>query len=72
MTPELRAKVFGLNATRPCDIKPAEVIKRARSERIYRQRQAYRRQPNPHYLTYGPKTRRDLLRPKHLNGGQPT
>ena len=72
MTPALRAKVFGLNATRPYNIQPEEVIKRARSDEVYRQRQAYRREPNPHYLTYGPSTRRDFLRLKRQSGGQPT
>ncbi len=71
MTPRLRAKIFGLNATRPYGVQQEEVLKRARSDNIFRQRQAYRRAPNPHYFTYGPKTRRDFLRLKRLNRGQP-
>ena len=71
MTPGLRAKIFGLNATRPYRVQSEEVRMRARNDPIYRRRQAYRRAPNPHYLTYGPKTRRDFLRLKRLGGGQP-
>ncbi len=71
MTPRLRAKIFGLNATRPYGIQKEEVLMRARSDEVFRQRQAYRQTPNPHYLTYGPRTRRDFLRLKRLNRGQP-
>ena len=72
MTPRLRAKILGLNATRPYGIQPQEVIERARSDAMYRRRQAYRRAPNPHFLTYGPKTRREFLRLNRLAGGRPT
>ncbi|MDH3316197.1 MAG: amidohydrolase [Gammaproteobacteria bacterium] len=71
ITPELRAKIFGLNATRPYRVESAEVLKRARSDEVYRQRLDYRQTPNPHYLTYGPKTRRAFLRLRRLSGGQP-
>jgi predicted TIM-barrel fold metal-dependent hydrolase len=71
ITPALRAKIFGLNATRPYRVQSKEVLMRARNDPIYRQRQAYRRAPNPHYLTYGPKTRRDFLKLKPQGGGPP-
>ncbi len=71
MTPGLRAKIFGLNATRPYAVESKEVLMRARSDEIFRRRQAYRQAPNPHYLTYGPKTRREFLRLKRLSGGLP-
>jgi predicted TIM-barrel fold metal-dependent hydrolase len=71
MTPRLRAKIFGLNATRPYGIESREVIERARSDELFERRQAYRRAPNPHFLTYGPKTRRDFLRLKASSGGRP-
>lgn len=48
-----------------------EAIERARSGEIYRRRQAYRQAPNPHFLTYGPKTRREFLRLERLGGGRP-
>ena len=49
ITPALRAKVFGLNATRPYRISAEEVRKVARRDRIAQQRLAYRERPDPHY-----------------------
>ncbi len=71
MTPRLRAKILGLNATRRDNIQPEEVIERARSDEMYMRRQAYRRAPNPHFLTFGPKTRREFIRLNRLSGGRP-
>jgi hypothetical protein len=61
ITPEIRAKVFGLNATVPYRISPEEVRLRARADRISQQRSAYRERQNPSFATYGPKTRRQFL-----------
>ena len=71
ITSGLRAKIFGLNATRPYHVQSREVIERARSDEIFMRRQAYRQAPNPHFLTYGPKTRREFLRLKRASGGRP-
>jgi len=69
ITPQLRAKVFGLNATRPYGISAEDVRKYTRRDRIARERLAYREHPEPHYLTYGPKTRREFLNLLAWNGG---
>ncbi len=69
ITPALRAKVFGLNATRPYGISPEEVKMRARGDRIARERLAYLERPEPHYRTYGPRTRREFLNLLAWNGG---
>lgn len=69
ITPALRAKIFGLNATRPYGISAEEVKMRARGDRIARERLAYMERPEPHYLTYGPKTRREFLNLLAWNGG---
>jgi hypothetical protein len=61
ITAELRAQVFGLNATRPYKIDPDEVLLRARNDDISLRRENYRNEPDPGYLTYGPKTRREFL-----------
>jgi hypothetical protein len=61
ITPELRAKVFGLNATRPYRIDLEEVLLRARNDDISLRRDNYLNDPDPSYLTYGPKTRREFL-----------
>ena len=47
MTPELRAKIFGLNAAKVYRVTPN--VRKASAER------------DPHFMTYGPKTRRDFL-----------
>src|SRR5262245_6069462 len=69
ITPQLRAKVFGLNATRPYGISAEDVRKYTRRDRIARERLAYREHPESHYLTYGPKTRREFLNLLAWNGG---
>jgi len=71
MTPELRARIFGLNATRPYGIDAGEVMRRARDDAIGRRRAEYRQQPDPHYLTFGPKTRREFLANLKARGGSP-
>ena len=69
ITPALRAKIFGLNATRVYAISADEVKKHTRADRVARERFAYREHPEPHYLTYGPKTRREFLNLLNWNAG---
>ena len=71
LTPKLRAQIFGLNAAKPYNIDDGEVLKRARHDTIERRRADYRENPNPHYLTYGPKTRRAFLANLRARGGSP-
>lgn len=71
MTPALRARIFGLNATRPYGIDAEEVIRRARHDAVERRRAEYRERPDPHFLTFGPKTRRDFLANLKARGGTP-
>ncbi len=71
ITDALRARIFGLNATRPYGIDAEEVVRRAAADRIARQRAAYREAPDPHFLTYGPKTRRQFLANLQARGGSP-
>ena len=61
ITPALRAKIFGLNAAQVYGISAAEVKKYASSDRVARERAAYLERPQPHFRTYGPKTRREFL-----------
>jgi len=58
-----------LNATRPYNISADEVKMRARGDRIARERLAYIERPEPHFLTYGPKNRREFLNLLAWNGG---
>ena len=69
ITPALRAKIFGLNATKPYRISAEEIRKYARRDRISDDRLAYREHPDPHFLTYGPQTRREFINLLRWNGG---
>jgi len=69
MTAALRAKIFGLNASRVYAISADEVKKHTRADTVAQERLAYREHPEPHYLTYGPKSRREFLNLLRWNGG---
>lgn len=69
ITPQLRAKVFGLNAAAVYGISPDEVRKYTQHDRVAQERLAYREHAEPHYLTYGPKTRREFRNLLAWNGG---
>jgi predicted TIM-barrel fold metal-dependent hydrolase len=61
ITPALRAKVFGRNALKVYPI-AAEVRKKyLAGDRIDIDRRAYREEPDPYFVTRGPKTRREFL-----------
>ena len=61
ITPELRAKIFGLNAAKVYGISADEVKKIIARDRIAAEKMAYSEKPDPHFTTYGPKTRREFL-----------
>ncbi len=62
ITPALRAKVFGLNAAKVYGLTPTDVKRYTARDAVARQRAAYLENPDPHFRTYGPKTRREFLR----------
>ena len=53
-TPNRAAKVYSISA--------AEVKKVMAADRIQREKLAYSERADPHFLTYGPKTRREFLK----------
>jgi predicted TIM-barrel fold metal-dependent hydrolase len=61
ITPALRAKIFGLNGAAVYGISADEVKEYTSRDRVAAQRLAYQENPQPHFLTYGPKTRREFL-----------
>ena len=61
MTASLRAKVFGLNAAKPYGIDMASVAKAQSSDMYSNRKMASKNEPNPHFLTFGPKNRREFL-----------
>ena len=72
ITPELRAKVFGLNAIVPYRISVEEVLRSASRDALALQREEYRDRAAPHFATYGPKNRREFLRLMQISGGKVT
>ncbi|MDT8427420.1 MAG: amidohydrolase family protein [Pseudomonadales bacterium] len=68
ITPALRQKVFGLNAARPYQISPEEIAAILQRDQIAARRLAYQNNPDPHFKTYGPKTRREFLNFLKLGG----
>jgi predicted TIM-barrel fold metal-dependent hydrolase len=71
LTPALRAQVFGLNAAKPYKVSPEEIRQHAGSDRLGRAKQSYLEDPDPSFLTYGPRTRREFLQLARLQGGRP-
>jgi uncharacterized protein len=69
MTPALRAKIFGLNSARVYQLSAAEVKKYTAGDAIARERTAYSERPEPHFRTYGPRTRREFLNLLAWGGG---
>jgi predicted TIM-barrel fold metal-dependent hydrolase len=68
LTPAIKAKVFGLNALKvyavPDDLR-ARVLPR---DAVAAARMEYRNRPDPEFLTYGPRTRREFLTFKARGG----
>src|SRR5687767_11073877 len=62
ITPALRAKVLGLNGAKVYGISAAELKKVLARDAISTEKLDYAANPQPHFLTYGPKTRREFLR----------
>ena len=72
ITPELRAKVFGLNAMKPYGRFVEDLLPKLREDRVMQARTAYRAEAvNPHFRTFGPRTRREFLNLLRWNGGEP-
>jgi predicted TIM-barrel fold metal-dependent hydrolase len=61
ITPAIRAKIFGLNGAKVYGISADELKRVLSRDRISSERTAYAERPDPHFLTYGPKTRREFL-----------
>lgn len=68
ITPELRRKVFGLNAAMPYNISAAEIQGFLAGDNVSQRKLAYMNNPQPHFKTYGPKTRREFLNFLKLGG----
>jgi uncharacterized protein len=71
ITPELRRKVFGLNAAKPYRLDVATLRRYTQSDAVARDRANYAERPNPHFATYGPRSRRQFLNLAGWSGGEP-
>jgi len=71
ITPQLRAKVFGLNATRPYRLSAEELRKYTEGDAVAHAKLAYNERPNPAFVTYGPRTRREFLNLRQWHGAGP-
>jgi len=69
ITPALRAKIFGLNGAKVYGLSAEEVKRYASRDQVARERAAYLERPEPDFLTYGPKTRREFLNLVGRGGG---
>ena len=62
ITAELRRKVFGLNAAVPYGIEGSEIrTLMTADDLVSMEKLAYQEDPQPSFLTYGPKTRREFI-----------
>jgi len=71
MTPDLRRKVFGLNAARPYKLDAKTLRLYAETDAVAREKASYAERPNPSFATYGPRTRREFVNLMSQGGGQP-
>jgi predicted TIM-barrel fold metal-dependent hydrolase len=71
MTPQLRAKVFGLNAVKPYNLDAKTVREYTDSDAVAREKLEYAQAPNPSFATYGPRNRRQFLNLMRASGGGP-
>lgn len=70
LTPQLKAKIFGLNAARPYNIPLAEVQRRASNDALSRRKHAYLERRDPSFATYGPKTPAEFAAFQLLSGSE--
>jgi len=71
LTPELKAKVFGLNGARVYGIEVPEQRQKTELDPIGRKKAAYREQPDPTFETFGPRTDREYDALLAERGGLP-
>tara|TARA_B100000482_G_scaffold88441_1_gene63600 strand:- start:1243 stop:2712 length:1470 start_codon:yes stop_codon:yes gene_type:complete len=61
MTPRIREKIFGKNAARPYSIDQQEIQTLASKDFVSQEKLVYQENPQPTFLTHGPKTKREFL-----------
>jgi predicted TIM-barrel fold metal-dependent hydrolase len=71
LTKEIKAKIFGLNAAKPYGVDPRQIREALPKDEVEKLKQAYLENPQRTYATYGPTTRRELLRLMRSHDGCP-
>ncbi len=71
LTKELKAKIFGFNAAKIYGVDVPTQRKRAGSDALSREKQAYLPERDPSFVTYGPKTRREFFALQREQGLRP-
>jgi predicted TIM-barrel fold metal-dependent hydrolase len=61
LTKEIKAKIFGLNAAKVYGVDQTEIRRAQQRDPLSRAKERYGEDPQPSHLTYGPKTRREML-----------
>jgi predicted TIM-barrel fold metal-dependent hydrolase len=61
LTAEVRAKIFGRNALKLYPVPEDVLSKHLAKDAVSLQRESYRNAPDPAFVTYGPKTRREFF-----------
>jgi hypothetical protein len=71
LTPQLKRKVFGLNAAQVYGLKPDAMRGKLAKDRVQKSKLDYLNDPQPTFATYGPRTRREWLALREWSGGAP-
>jgi hypothetical protein len=61
LTAERKRKIFGLNAARVYNLKPDAMRAKLARDRVQKSKTEYQNNPDPSFLTYGPRTRREFF-----------
>jgi hypothetical protein len=66
LTPQIKRKIFGLNAARVYGLEPTAMRRKLARDRVKKARDEYLNEPQPSFETYGPRTRREFLALREL------
>jgi hypothetical protein len=61
LTPERKRKILGLNAARVYNLKPDAMKAKLARDRVQKSRIEYQSNPDPSFMTYGPRNRREFF-----------
>jgi hypothetical protein len=68
LTAERKRNIFGLNAARVYNLKPEAMRARLARDKVQKSKLDYLNDPDPSFVTYGPRTRREFLALRRMSG----